>query len=644
MRPDDLTSFSTISDPQLHPDGTRIAFTVSRMDFDADRYERSLWLWDGDTARPFTHGPVDARPRWSPDGSRLAFLRASGEPGKPAQVAVMDAAGGEAWVVTSFDLGAAEVEWSPDGSKLAVVAVAWEGAWSDLEDDERGKEPRRITKPFWRFDNIGFLHDKTTTITIVDPDGGAEPIELTDDEHRDTGIRWRPDGNAVAFLSARHDRAGFDSSNQPWEVPVDGGEPEAMAAPGMWAGLSYSPSGALHLVGLEDEHDYPGVYGLYRVEAGVPVRLAGGYDRNLLSPAPAVAPGGPQWLESGSCRIVAEDRGTLVVVEIDPDGTHREVLGGQRMITGMTSRPDGSAMALVSVGVSDPGELAWYEDGSETTLTDINAGFRADGALVEPEHFLAETGDGTDLDVWVFLPPGDERVPVLFNIHGGPATQYGWGFFDEFQVYVGAGYGVVATNPRGSSGRGEEFVRGPVGHWHEERPVDLEDLMTAYSAALDRFDRLDGDRAGIMGGSYGGLITVKILAVEHGFKSAVPERGLYNFVSFAGTSDIGFTFPGRYVKDWSYEDFVPLWDASPLKRAHRITTPCLVVHSDADYRCPIEQGEQLFHLLIDNGVDAEFLRFPGESHELSRGGKPVHRRQRFEAILEWHGRHLGMAG
>jgi dipeptidyl aminopeptidase/acylaminoacyl peptidase len=641
MRPEDLAAFSTISDPQLHPDGIRIAFTVSKMDFDDDRYERSIWVWDGESARPFTHGPIDVRPRWSPDGDRLAFLRCSGEPGAQVQLAVIEADGGEARVITDFDRGVSEAEWAPDGSRLAVIASGWEGDEADLDDEERAKRPRRITKPAWRFDNVGYRHDRTAVVALVDPAGSTDPVVLTEDEHRDSGIAWRPDGTAIGFLSARHDRAGFDSSSQPWEVPVGGGDPVAMAAPGMWASISYGPSGDLFLVGLEDENEYPGVYGLYRVEAGMPVRLAADYDRNLLSPAPTVAPDGPQWLASGACRIVAEDRGTLVVIEIQPDGTWREIAGGRRMITGMTCRPDGSAMAMVSVGVTDPGELVWFEGGSETTLTSINADFRAEGGLVDPEHFVADA-DGVELDVWVFLPPGDDPVPVLFNIHGGPATQYGWGFFDEFQVYVDAGYGVVATNPRGSSGRGDEFVRAPVGHWHEERPVDLEDLMAAYRAAIDRFDRLDGDRAGIMGGSYGGLITVKILAVEHGFKSAVPERGLYNFVSFAGTSDIGFTFPGRYVPGWSYEDFGPLWDASPLKRAHRITTPCLVIHSDSDFRCPIEQGEQLFHLLLDNGVETEMLRFPGESHELSRSGTPVHRRQRFEAILDWHGRHLGV--
>lgn len=639
MQLDDLTGYATISDPQMHPDGSSVAFVVSRMNVDEDRYDRSIWLWDGTEARPFTHGPVDARPRWSPQGDRLVFLRAGSGSKEPAQVAVMGALGGEASVVTGFALGASEAEWSPDGSRLAVIGTVWDEEWAELDDDERGRKPRRISRSMWRFDNLGVLHDRRNVVYVVDPDGAADPIPLTDDFPRDTGVTWRPDGKAIGFISARHERAGFDSAGQAWEISPEGGEPEALVAPGMWAELSYDLSGTPHLIGLPDAAAYPDTYGLYRLEAGVPVRLAADYDRNLLSPAPTVTPGGPQWLANGSCRVVAEDRATLGVVEIAPDGSWSEILGGRRMITGMTTRRDGSAMALVSVGADDPGELAWFEEGTESVITAINEPFRAERGLVAPEHFLADSG-GEDLDVWVFLPPGGEKVPVLLNIHGGPATQYGWGFFDEFQVYVGAGYGVVATNPRGSSGRGRDFVRVPVGQWPKDRPQDLEDVLAAYDAALDRFDRLDRDRAGIMGGSYGGLMTARILAVDHRFRSAVPERGLYNFASFAGTSDIGFTFPGRYLGEWAYDDWSVLWDASPLKRAHQIDTPCLIIHSDADYRCPIEQAEQFFSVLLDRGVDVQLLRFPAESHELSRGGKPRHRRERFEAILDWHASHL----
>jgi len=641
MRPEDLTAYVSISDPQIHPDGIRIAFVVSRMNFEQDRYDRSIWLWDGSEARVFTHGPVDSRPRWSPNGESLAFLRASGEPGEPGQVAVIGAAGGEATVVSDFELGVSEAEWSPDGLQLAVIGLRWDEGWADLDDDVRDEAPRRISGPKWRFDGEGYLHDKLTIIYLIDP-SGSDPVALTDDGYRDSGLVWRRDGSAVGFLSSRHERAGFDLASQAWEVPVAGGSPTALVELGMWAALSYSPADVPHVVGLEDPDDYPGVNALFRIDDGALVRLAGDYDRNLVSPAPATTPAGPQWLADGSCRLVAEDRGTHRVIEVAADGSWQEVVGGNRLVTGMTVRPDGSAMAVVSTSVADPGELAWFEDGVETTLTDMNASFRSEAGLVEPEHFVATAGD-VDLDVWVFMPPGDEPVPVLFNIHGGPATQYGWGFFDEFQVYVGAGYGVVATNPRGSSGRGTDFVRAPVQMWGMDRPPDLEDLLGAFDAAMERFDRLDPARAGIMGGSYGGLMTAWILAVDDRWKSAVPERGVYNFMSFAGTSDIGFSFPRLYLGEWQYDDWSGLWDASPLKRAHLITTPCLIIHSETDFRCPIEQGEQLFSVLIDQGVEAELLRFPGEGHELSRGGKPRHRRARFEAILEWHARHLGIS-
>ena len=228
----------------------------------------------------------------------------------------------------------------------------------------------------------------------------------------------------------------------------------------------------------------------------------------------------------------------------------------------------------------------------------------------------------------------------MLNIHGGPATQYGFGFFDEFQVYAGAGFGVVACNPRGSSGRGREYVRVPVGRWSEERPPDLEDVLEALDAALERYPRLDPDRLGIMGGSYGGFMTVRVLGVDRRFCSAVPERGLYAFTSFVGTSDIGPRFPRMYLGDIEPGDVDSLWKASPLAVAHRITTPSLIIHSESDHRCPIEQGEQLFAVLVQQGVDVEMLRFPGSSHELSRSGKPRYRRERFDAILDWHGKHL----
>ena len=638
MTPEDLGGYATPADPQLHPDGRRIVFVVSRMDLENDRYDRRIWLWDGTTARPFTHGPADTRPRWSPDGTRLVFLRASGEPGKPSQVAVIGSAGGEATVVSTFGLGVTEAEWSPDGSRLAVVGAEWLEA--DLTEEERKRRPRRLRDAGYRFDNLGWLNDRRRNVYLLDPAGG-DPVALTDGDHRDGGVVWRPDGNAVGFLSARHPRRYVEPGTQAWEVAVSGGDPVALVGLGSWSELAYRPDGVAHIVGDPDPWGYPRVAGVWRLDSTGAVRLAADLDRNFAVPAPVVAPSGPQWLDQGGFRSLIEDRGSVRVVEVADNGSWSDVVGGNRIITGMTTRPDGTAMALTVTTETDPGELVWWEGGRETVLTSLNAEFRTASALVQPEHFTVEH-DGVEIDAWVLLPPGSDRVPLLLNIHGGPATQYGFGFFDEFQIYVAAGFGVVACNPRGSSGRGTEFVRTPVGRWHEERPPDLEDILAVVTAALERYPRLDSDRMGIMGGSYGGFMTARILPVDQRWKSAVPERGVYSWNSFYGTSDIGYTFPRNYLDTGDRRDWERMWAASPLAMADRITTPCLVIHSEDDFRCPIEQAEQFFALLVAQGVDAEMLRFPGSGHELSRSGKPKYRKERFEAIVDWHRRHLGV--
>ncbi|HSQ38352.1 MAG TPA: S9 family peptidase, partial [Acidimicrobiia bacterium] len=543
--PDDLSRFATVSDPQLHPDGSRVAFVVSRLDLEKDRYHRQLWLWDGAAARPFTHGPADGRPRWSPDGGSLAFLRATGEEGKPPQVAVMASAGGEAAVVTSFALGATEAEWSPDGSRLAVVGVEWTGEWAGLDEDERKRHPRRIVRPVYRFDDLGWRHDRRGNVYLVDPAGSAGATALSTGDFHDSGVAWRPDGQAVGFLSARHEQRNVDSGTQAWEVPVEGGEPVPLTAVGGWHGFYYRPDGAAHLVGIPDPWDWPAVAGLWRLEGGGPVQLAAALDRSF-SPAAAVLPGGPRWLADGSCLSVIEDRGRLRVIRVAAEGQVKDVLSGDRAITGLAPRPDGSAFAFTVTSPTDPGELWWSEAGEVRCLTSLNAAFRADAGLVAPQPFTV-LSDGVEIDAWAYLPPGEGPVPLLLNIHGGPATQYGWGFFDEFQVYVGAGYGVIGCNPRGSSGRGREFVRVPVGRWVEERPPDLEDILAVADAALQCFPRLDGERQGIMGGSYGGYMTACILTVDGRFRSAVPERGVYSYSSFSGTSDIGLRFPRMYL-------------------------------------------------------------------------------------------------
>ena len=637
MKLDDLSRFSSMTDPRLHPGGVKVAFCVSRLDLDEDRYDRRIWLWDGEEARPFTRGPGDSSPRWSPDGTRLAFLRKGPDEDDKPQVAIIDAAGGEAREVTDMPLGVEEIRWSPDGRSIAAIAPVWTEEWADLDEKERKRRPRKIDRIPYRFDNKGWTHDRRRHLFLIGPDGEEAPKLLTEGDFDEQALCWRPDGKAIGFLSARHERRGFEPGVEVFEADLTTGDIEALVERGFWSHVTYRPDGVLHVVGQPDPWSHPSIASVWRRENdGTLTDLTGHLDRSTFPYAPAISPAGPQWVGSDFLTCV-EDAGRVRVVRVDPNGTVDPILGGDRVITGVSVLGDGSRFAFVATDPVDPGELHIWDGGSERVLTTINGDFRADADLIAPEHFTV-VSDAVEIDSWVYLPEGRDPVPVLLNIHGGPATQYGFTFFDEFQMYVGAGYGVVACNPRGSSGRGVEFVRAVTNDgWGV---VDSRDVTAVLEAALDRYERLDAERIGVMGGSYGGFLTAWLIGRDRRYRSAVVERGLLSWVSFAGSSDIGATFGRFYLDAEPPAGADRLWQASPLASADRITTPTLVLQSEHDYRCPIEQGEQLFTILLRQGVDTEFLRFPGEGHELSRSGKPRHRCERFQSIIEWHDRHL----
>ena len=639
MRPEQLADLSIPSDPRLHPDGERIAFVVTRLDTEEDEYVRRIWLWDGSAARPLTAGSADTSPRWSPDGTRLAFLRkGAGDDAKP-QLAILDMGGGEAEVVTEFALGVLEAEWSPDGSRIAVVAGQWIEELTDLEPDERKRRPRRITRFPYRFDNLGWVADRRNHIHLIDVATG-DAIQLTDGDHDESGIIWHPSGSTLAFISARQPRRGLEPGSQVWTISAAGGEPTARTEVGLWGSVSFDPSGRLYVIGLADQWGHPDVAPLHRIEDdGRLTTLTDHLDRNIMPLAPTISPPSPQWLADGRATITVEDRGAVKLMEMTADGNTTELAGGNRAITGASPNADGSRIALTVTHPTNPGELCLLVEGEEHQLTNLNRGFVANAVLAEPERFVI-SHHGVEVEGWVYLPPGEDKVPLLLNIHGGPASAYGYWFFDEFQVYTGAGYGVVALNPRGSHGYGSDHAMAIIGTWHEDDSPDMVDLLAAVDVAIAAHPRLDPERMGVMGGSYGGYATVRVSARDDRFRSAVAERGLFSFTSFLGTSDIGPWFTRVYLRDGA-ADPLRVWESGPLSVADEITTPTLILHADGDFRTPIEQGEQLFAKLLENEVPVEMLRFPApEGHEMSRSGSPKHRVERFEAILEWHGRHL----
>ena len=652
MRPDDIDHLAIPGDPQLHPDGTRVAFVLSEVDADEDRYHRTIHLWDGERTCRFTHGPTDSSPRWSPDGRWLALIRKERDDDAKPQLHVMPADGGEAQRRTDLALGITDVVWSPDSRQLVVVGTSWVGDLEDLDDDERRRRPRRITELPYRGDPRGWIHDRVDGLWLVEVTGDADPHQIAPGDRDRSAPAWLPDGKAIAFLSDPIDHDELEPTNQPFEVALDsggGGEgsPRPIGPEGAWGWVGHAPDGVVHLLGMPDPYDWPGCERVWRCvpDAGgwQLTDLTGELDRDASPGSPPVAPGGPRFVDDGFM-IALEGRGRTGIVQVHGSGEVTDVVRGRRCVTGFSVRRDASAVAFTVTDPTTPGELKWLESDSEVALTDLGKVFRTHVNVLPTQRFVFER-DGVDLDAWAVLPDGfdaapEGTVPILFNIHGGPTAQYGDYFLDEFQVGAGAGYLVVGSNPRGSSGRGTDWARAVVGTWTDHGSVDTLDLEAVVDAVVERYPQADVHRVGIMGGSYGGYAAARLLARSQRYRSAIVERGLLNWESFSGTSDIGTYFDRMFLGASLTDGTAAHTAASPTASAARVTTPTLILHSESDWRCPIEQGEQYFVALKRARVPTEMVRFPDEGHELSRGGSPKHRVERFEVVLDWHRRHL----
>ncbi|MBA2607799.1 MAG: S9 family peptidase [Actinobacteria bacterium] len=332
-------------------------------------------------------------------------------------------------------------------------------------------------------------------------------------------------------------------------------------------------------------------------------------------------------------------------MEDDPPGPELMV-DGDRVVMGFDVQNGVAAFAWMSP--TTQAELSVLVDGVEKQLTSHGTRLASVRVIQEPEAFSAVSKDKTKVACWVIPPVGakaGKKYPTLLHIHGGPFTQYGNKLFDEFQVAAGAGYAVVYCNPRGSSGYGEAWgkaLRGPTAKiepgtgWGS---VDYDDVMAAIDSAIKQFDFIDADRLGVLGGSYGGYMTTWIVGHNKRFKAAISERSANNLLMLEGNSDIATAFTGYYGHN-AIENPGELIRQSASAYMDKITTPLLILHSEDDGRCPVSQAEELFAGLRLLGREVEMVRFPGESHEMSRSGAPVHRQQRFEIVLEWFDRYL----
>jgi dipeptidyl aminopeptidase/acylaminoacyl peptidase len=653
----DLFRLNLLSDAQISPDGTRVAFVRTRLDEEKDEYLSTIWIVPAEGGEPvqFTNGPKrDLMPRWSPDGRWLAFVsereRRAEEKGRrkkaKPQLYVIPVDGGEPKRLTSLRGGAGEPVWSPDSSRIAFSSRV-EPDEPDEQDEEKSKPARVITSLKYKANGEGFVYDRRRHIFVVPVDASdamPEAKQITDGDWDDGTPAWSSDGSRIAFSSARHEERDYDQVSDIWTVSAEGGEPRRLTpGRGPSNNPAWSPDGRLvAYTGNEYALDMGRNSRVYAVpaEGGEPRCLTESLDRTC---APFFGAVGPAWSpDSRYIYLGIEDQGTIPVYRVAADGStgpEEALSGAARQITSLSVAENGTLAYTVTEAVSPPEVALRAPGGVERRLTDVNREIKEEVEFSMPERFRYERA-GLTLDCWVMKPAGYEpgrRYPVLLNVHGGPATQYGFNFFDEFQVQAGAGYAVVYTNPRGSQGYGEEFTRAVRGDWGGN---DYLDVMAGLDEALRRHDFLDPERLGVLGGSYGGFMTSWIVGHTDRFKAACSERAVNNTYTLFGTSDIGSHFSETQAGVQPWEGRQWYVDHSPLTYAPNITTPLLIMHAENDIRCPIEQAEELFVVLKKLRKEVLFVRFPDENHEMSRTGRPRHRRDRFGFILDWMSKFL----
>jgi dipeptidyl aminopeptidase/acylaminoacyl peptidase len=641
---EDLLALQIVDDPQISPDGSRVVCTLTSADGAANAYQTNLWLvpTGGSAPRQLTTARArDTTPRWSPDGRRIAFISdRSGE----KQVWIIDPDGGEARPLTGGTLAPSELAWAPDSRWLAIVGKPQPKPGPDESD------VRVISRLRYKLDGEGFWDGRWKQVVVISADGGdTRPVTHEECDH--TNPAWSPDGKSIAYAANPDPDADLTNVTDIWVVAATGGTaPRRVTRSIGPAGQpAWSPDGTrIAYVGHDNVCRQATNSQVWVVPAagGDPVCLTGSFDRSVghhvISDSRAhPGAGGLTWTPDGE-RIFfmyADGASTRIGSVAAAGSAVRQETEGDHELIGCSLDRGARRIVCVESDALTPGEVAIRDleggAGPPRRLTDWNGPLLRTLALATPERFEFRSVDGWRVEGWVLRPsgaPSGARVATVLEIHGGPHGAYGNAFFHEFQLLAASGFGVIYMNPRGSQGYGQTFTAATRHDWGGK---DFADLMLGVDHALASYDWIDADRLGVAGGSYGGFMTNWVVGHTQRFAAGVTMRSISNAYSQWGTSDLAYQkgfweYPGD---PWETPGFY--LERSPITYVRQMRTPLLILHSENDLRCPIEQGEQLFVALKKQGVPTLFVRFPGESHDLSRNGQPKHRLERLRHILTW---------
>ncbi|MEA3061727.1 MAG: hypothetical protein QOJ94_1508 [Sphingomonadales bacterium] len=641
----DLFSLEVASDPEISPDGTKIAYVRRSGDVMTDRMRATIWIVDTRTGeqRPLVAGPGNhSSPRWSPDGRRLAYV-STAEGGAP-QLFVRWMDTGQSVRITGLPDSPSAIAWSPDGQRIAYAMFVPDegmklGAPPAKPEGAQWAPPLEvITAIAYRSDDSGYAKPGFTQLFLVSADGGA-PRQLTFGARNNDGpLSWAPDGRTLVFSGNRNanwEREPFDT--EVYALDVDSGDVRTLTdRRGPDEQPAVSPDGRLiAYVGYDDKR-------LSYQSNILFVMNRDGSGRRALAESLDRSVNAPTWAADGRSLFVQyEDRGQVKVARIGLDGSVRPVTdalagsGLDRPYAGgsFTVARDGS-VAFTSGSPSRPADVALVRGaGPVRLLTHLNADLLGSKRLGEVRKIAVTSFDNRPIDAWLVLPPSyqqGQRVPLILEIHGGPVAAYGPYFSTDDQLYAAAGYAVLYTNPRGSSSYGDEFAN--LIH-HAYRGRDYDDLMAAVDAAVAQ-GYADPDRLFVTGGSGGGVLTTWIVGKTDRFKAAAAQKPVINWASEALTMDMTL-FTSRYwFEKLPWEDPQGYWARSPLSLAGNIHTPTLVVVGSEDYRTPVSEAEQLYAALQIQGVPTALVKVPGVGHG-AIASRPSQAAAKAAAILAW---------
>jgi dipeptidyl aminopeptidase/acylaminoacyl peptidase len=590
-----------------------------------------------------TQGPKDGSPKFSPDGSILAFLRPD-EQGQ-RQIWLLHMNGGEPRQLTNEPGGALEFCWSPNSAGIAFV--------SEVDPDrlpagaDPGKEPRvRVVRRInHRLDTVGLRYDAHRHIFVAGVKDGAVR-QLTDGDWDDITPTWSPDGSRIAFISNRkEDRDVSFAQSEAYVVPAEGGEPVCWSGglPSIGA-MGWSPRGVKLVVSASSvPHCNAWMQGwLHLLESGKRLmRLTDDTIKPLAGFPPMLSGPAPCWRDDDQIVFAGDVRGESFLFRVPAGGgVPARLSKGRCQILDVALDRKGRYAVVVVNSPESPSDLYLVDvdTGAQSQLTSFNAEYLGKHPPAQMEKF-SFTREGMEVECRLFLPPGfdsSKKYPLVLDIHGGPHGVFYDAFNPTQQVLATAGYIVLAPNPRGSSSYGSDFVMRVMQDWGGE---DYLDLLAAVEKAASR-PYVDSKRVGVHGYSYGGYMSSWVVGHTDRFKAAVVGAPVTDLPSMYGTSDIGVSFGELEWGGTAFDARETFVELSPLTYVNRVKTPVLLLHGEDDLRCPISQSEQYFTALKRQGKQVEFVRFPGCNHLFLRLGHPAMQAEYFRRVLDWFDRHL----